>query len=279
MDTQIGVSGLTVTLGTRRYAVLHPWQRVKLGHVSQHAVDSTGRVYVYQRTGAPVQVLSPEGEALASWGTGEIADPHGIFITPDDRIFMTDRDAHQILVYDTDGRQRAAYGERHHARFGAPFNHPTDVAVAANGDFYVSDGYGNAHVHWFGADGKHRKTWGGIGTAPGLFSTPHGIWVTLDNKVLVGDRENNRIQVFTADGTYLSEWGDLYHPMDIWGDADGTIYVTDQAPRIVAFTPTGETLGRCKVVATHSHGLWGDAAGNLYCSEHNGQLTKLARLS
>jgi len=238
-------------------------------------VQQTNKVLVYRRVAEgdenPLRIIQGPDTGLA--------DPHGIFITPDDRIFLTDRDAHQILIYDTDGKQRGSIGERHHARFGAPFNHPTDVAVAANGDIYVSDGYGNAHVHWFSADGTHKKTWGGVGTGPGLFSTPHGIWVTRDNKVLVGDRENNRIQVFSADGAYLSEWGDLYHPMDIWGDADGTIYVTDQAPRIVAFSPRGEIIGRCKVVATWSHGLWGDAAGNLYCSEHNGQLTKLARLT
>jgi len=123
----------------------------------------------------------------------------------------------------------------------------------------VSDGYGNAHVHWFGGRRQAPQDLG-LASAPdrACFSTPHGVWVTKDNKVLVGDRENNRIQIFSADGTYLSEWGDLYHPMDIWGEADGTIYVTDQAPRIVAFSPTGEVLGRCKVGSpTHSHGLWG----------------------
>jgi peptidylglycine monooxygenase len=67
--------------------------------------------------------------------------------------------------------------------------------------------------------------------------------------------------------------------MDIWGDAEGTIFVTDQAPRIVAFSPHGEVLGRCKAVASHSHGIWGDRAGNLYLCEYNGRLSKLARLS
>ena len=61
--------------------------------------------------------------------------------------------------------------------------------------------------------------------------------ITDDGRVLVADRENNRVQLFTGDGAYLGEWGDLYHPMDIYGDADGTIFVTDQAPRIVAFSP------------------------------------------
>jgi peptidylglycine monooxygenase len=279
VDTQISVDGLQVVLGSHRYAFVHPWNRVHLGHVSQLALDSIGRVYVFQRTGSPIVVLTPDGELAGSWGTGQISDPHGIFITADDRVLLVDRDAHQVMIFDTSGQLRATLGERQHPRFGLPFNHPTDVAVAPTGEIYVCDGYGNAHVHCFSADGKYRFTWGGIGTGPGQFSTPHGIWVAADGRVLVADRENNRIQVFAGDGAYLSEWSDLYHPMDIYGDADGTIFVTDQAPRIVAFSPKGEVLGRCKSVATHSHGIWGDKTGNLFLCEHNGRLSKLARLS
>jgi hypothetical protein len=51
-----------------------------------------------------------------------------------------------------------------------------------------------------------------------------------DGRVLVANRENNRVQIFTADGAYLGAWGELYHPMDIYGDPDGTVFVTDQAP-------------------------------------------------
>jgi hypothetical protein len=68
-----------------------------------------------------------------------------------------------------------------------PFNHPTDVAVAPSGEIYVCDGHGNAHVLCFSADGRHRRSWGGIGTGPGQFSTPRGIWVTDDGHILVAD--------------------------------------------------------------------------------------------
>lgn len=266
-----------IVLGEHRYRVVHPWNRDRLGHISQLAVDAAGRVHVFQRSGSPVVVLAPDGALAASWGA-EVADPHGIFIAADGRILLVDRDSHQVLIYDGAGRLQSRLGERHAPRFGLPFNHPTDVAVGPDGDIYVSDGYGNAHVHRFGPDGAHKLTWGGIGSGPGQFSTPHGIWVTPDNRVLVGDRENNRIQVFAPDGRFLAEWGDLYHPMDIWGAADGTVYVTDQAPRLVAFAPDGRVLGRAKVVATQGHGLWGDAQGNLWQSEYDGWITKLERV-
>ena len=268
---------LQVVMGTHRYAVFPGWNRVPLGHISQLAVDSAGRVYVFQRTGAPIVVLTPEGEFAASWDAAPVEDPHGIFITSDDRVLLVDRDAHQVLIFNTDGRLLTTLGERHQPRFGLPFNHPTDVAVAPSGDIYVSDGYGNAHVHRFAPDGSYCCSWGGIGSGPGQFSTPHGIWVTMDGRVLVGDRENNRVQIFTGDGAYLGEWGDLYHPMDIYGSADGTIFVTDQAPRIVAFSPDGEVIGRCSAAKIYSHGIWGDAAGNLFLCEHTGTITKLAR--
>jgi peptidylglycine monooxygenase len=274
----IAADCLRVVLGARRYAVVSSWNRVPLGHISQFAVDRGGRVYVFQRTGSPIVVLSPDGDLVDSWGDGQISDPHGIFIDADDRVLLVDRDAHQVMIFDTGGQCHGTLGERHHPRFGLPFNHPTDVAVAPSGDIYVCDGYGNAHVHCFSAAGKHLRSWGGIGSGPGQFSTPHGIWITADGRVLVADRENNRVQIFSADGSYLDAWGDLYHPMDIYGDRDGTIFVTDQAPRVVAFSPQGEVLGRCKAAAIYSHGIWGDAAGNLFLCEHTGTITKLARL-
>ena len=279
MEKGIANGRLQVVMGTRRYEVISEWNRVPLGHISQLAVDSAGRVYVFQRTGAPIVVLTPDGQLAASWDAAPIDDPHGIFITADDRVLLVDRNAHQVLIFDTEGRLLATLGDRHRPRFGLPFNHPTDVAVALGGDIYVSDGYGNAHVHWFASDGSYRRSWGGIGSGPGQFSTPHGIWATTDGRVLVGDRENNRVQIFTGDGTYLGQWGDLYHPMDIYGSADGTIFVTDQAPRVVAFSSDGKVIGRCSAAKIYSHGIWGDAAGNLFLCEHTGTITKLARLS
>lgn len=271
-----GIAGerLQVVMGTHRYSVIPGWNRVPLGHISQFAVDSAGRVYVFERTGAPIVVLTSDGELAASWDAAPIQDPHGIFITADDRVLLVDRNAHQVLTFDTEGRLLTTLGERHRPRFGLPFNHPTDVG--RSGDIYVSDGYGNAHVHWFAPDGSYRRSWGGIGSGPGQFSTPHGVWVTPDGRVLVADRENNRVQVFTDHGGFLGEWGDLYHPMDIYGSADGTIFVTDQAPRITAFSPTGEVIGRCSAAKIYSHGIWGDAAGNLFLCEHTGTITKLA---
>jgi peptidylglycine monooxygenase len=123
-------------------------------------------------------------------------------------------------------------------------------------------------VHRFSPEGRLKHSWGGPGSDSGHFTTPHGIKALADGRVLVGDRENNRVQVFDADGTYLSEWGGFYHPMDIHVDrARERIYVSDQIPRVHALTPDGRTVGACKPVIAQGHGMTGDAEGNLYMVE------------
>src|SRR5439155_5549931 len=166
----------------------------------------------------PIIVFDPSGAYLRSWGTDTISDAHGIYITRDDLILLVDRDAYQVMGFDTMGRLQLVLGDRHRPRLQAPFNHPADVAVARNGDIYVSDGYGNSSVHCFSAQGQLKHSWGRPGSGPGEFTTPHAVWVDNDDRVLVADRENNRVQYFDAAGAYLGEWTDFYHPMDIYVD-------------------------------------------------------------
>jgi len=268
-----------VTLADRLYAVERPWgtlpPTIHLSYVSHLAIDSRDQVYVYQRGDPPVVVFDPSGAYLRSWGSNSIADAHGMFITPDDRVLLVDRDAHQLLVFDSDGHLLFTLGERHRPRHETPFNHPADVAVAANGDIYVADGYGNSRVHRFTAEGAWLHSWGRPGTGPGEFTTPHAVWVDTEGRVLVAERENNRIQVFSADGDYLEEWTDFFHPMDIYADARGAVYVTDQIPRLSMLSPEGHLVGRCRPVLYGAHGVWGDSAGRLYLAE----LTPLDRVT
>lgn len=281
----MAVTDLVVALENRRYVVERPWGEtppgISIDVVSQVAVDSNDNVYVAQRSDPPIVVLDRNGRYLGSWGTGVIADAHGIFITPDDLVLVVDRDAHQVLGFSTDGELQLEIGERHRPRFQQPFNHPCDVAVASDGEIYVCDGYANSVVHRFAADGSWIATWGEPGDGPGQFTTPHAVWVTDDDRVLVADRENNRVQVFDREGGYLTEWGDHYHPMDIFVDRDGLIYVTDQIPRLSLLDTEGNLIGRCRPVLNGAHGVWGDSHGNLYLAETAPQnrLTMLTLIS
>lgn len=275
---------LVVVLGDRRYRIERPWGELpsdmEFGLISQLALDSAGRVYVFQRAEPPILVFEPSGKFRAAWGHGCVADAHGIFISPEDQVFLVDRDAHQVLIFTVDGTLVGALGERNVPRLQAPFNHPTSVAVAPDGDIYVSDGYGNSAVHCFAPTGELRRTWGRPGDGPGEFSTPHAIWVDRSGRVLVADRENNRVQIFDREGEYLDEWGDFYHPMDIYEDDRGMVYVTDQIPRLSMVSPEGRLAGRCRPVLNTAHGVWGNAEGDIFLAEMNPtRVTKLALLA
>ena len=216
----------TVILGDRRYAIHRKWARLpageSFGFLSDLAVDRTGRVHVAQRgTDRPVLVFERDGKFAGTWGEGALAEPHYINPAPDETMLVADRDAHQVLRFDANGKLVQALGRRHWPQLNAPFNHPTAAAQAASGDIYVSDGYGNSNVHRFAADGRLISTWGGPGAQPGAFTTPHAVAIDSLGRVLVADRENNRVQVFDADGKFIAAWGDFYHPMQVWIDARG----------------------------------------------------------
>jgi len=275
----------TVLLGDRRYAVHRKWAKLpkgeSFGFLSDLAVDGEGHVHVAQRgTDRPVLVFDRDGKLLGSWGEGALAEPHYINAGKDGSMLVADRDSHQVLRFDRAGKLVQALGKRHWPSLDAPFNHPTAAAEAPDGEIYVADGYGNSSVHRFAADGSLIKTWGGQGSGPGAFTTPHAIAVDSRGRVLVGDRENNRVQVFDRAGKYLAEWGDFYHPMQIWIDDRDLVFVTDQIPRISLLTLDGKLVGRCRGAINGAHGLCGDADGNLYLSELPPQeITKLERLT
>ena len=89
-------------------------------------------------------------------------------------------------------------------RAAGPFNMVTNAAVGPNGDLFVSDGYGNARVHRFSAEGELKASWGEPGSGPGQFNLPHGIVVDRSGRVFVADRENSRIQIFSSEGELLT---------------------------------------------------------------------------
>ena len=125
-----------VALGERRYRVIKPFAKfpagVKAGKMTGGAVDSKGNLHICQRTDPPVVVFDRNGEFVRSYGSGVIADSHGLSITPDDRVLVVDRDRHQVVAFDLEGRVVFTLGERDKPREGAPFSHPTDAAVGPN---------------------------------------------------------------------------------------------------------------------------------------------------
>lgn len=269
--------------GDFRYEYQPEWPRmpggISLGEPSGVAVDSMDRVYVYQRLGPPVLVFDRDGQFLESWErrNGIPLDAHHIHIGPDDTVYLADRDAHQVLIYDTGGNLQRSLGTRDRAAMQAPFNHPADVCVAPSGELYVADGYGNSSVHRFSAAGDHISSFGNPGSGPGQFRVPHSVSVSQDGRVYVADRENNRVQVFTAEGKFLAQWTDFKCPMGVHIDANQVVYVTDQIPRISIFTLDGELLARGRTFEG-AHQVYTDSQGSIYgLDTANQRVQKLAK--
>jgi DNA-binding beta-propeller fold protein YncE len=150
---------------------------------------------------------------------------------------------------------------------GGPFNLPTDIDVAPSGEMFITDGYGNARVHKFAADGKYLFSWGEPGTAPGQFNLPHGVWIARDGRVLVADRENDRVQVFDQSGKLLKVWPTkLIGPAVFYVDADNIVYIVEHNSGLVSvLTLEGERLAQWGDPSFRScHGIWGDSRGDLY---------------
>jgi peptidylglycine monooxygenase len=272
-----------VSLGEDVYAVDRHWARwpehVAQGFISALAVASDERVYVLQRGATPIVVFDVNGDFVTAWGDDLIADGHGIWATGDGRLFIADRDAHEIIVTDLDGAVLQRLGNRHQPADGAPFNHPTHASQSLDGDIYVADGYGGTCLHRFDGDGQLIASIGSAGQGPGAFSTPHATWA-LHDRVLVADRENNRVQVFDRHGAHMMDWGGLYHPMAIYVDAAGFAFVSDQTPRIIKYAPDGQIVGRCRGAINGAHGLYGSRCGDLYLAElPPAGVTRLTRLS
>ena len=103
--------------------------------------------------------------------------------------------------------------------------------MAPNGDVFVADGHndnGNNRVVKFSKDGKFIKAWGKPGWAPGEFHALHAIAIDSRGRIFVGDRGNNRIQIFDQEGKSLTTpWTQFGKPSGIVFDSKDQIYVAD----------------------------------------------------
>ena len=274
----------TIGAGEYRYEYQPDWANLPSGMSLQGpsgvAVDSSDQVYVFQRQGPAVLIFNRSGQIQGVWQRrdGVPADAHHIHVGPDDTVYLTDRDAHQVLLYDTEGRLLRSLGTRDQAAMQAPFNHPADVCVAPSGELYVADGYGNSSVHRFSAAGDYISSFGSPGSGPGQFRVPHSVRVSSDGRVYVADRENHRVQVFTAEGQFVTEWADFKCPMGVHIDAAQVVYVTDQIPRISLYTLDGELLARGRTFEG-AHQVYTDSEGSIYgIDTANQRVQKFAKL-
>jgi len=221
------------------YEVDLNWAKLPEGwsfkEVADVAVDSRDRVYVFSRGEHPMIVFDRDGNMIASWGEGSFGRAHGVTLGPDDSLYCVDDVRHCITKRTLDGKVLMTLGtpgEPAPHQGGRPFNRPTKVALDHNtGDIYVADGYGNARVHKFTAEGEHLLSWGEYGTDPGQFNLVHSVCIDAKGHVYVADRESHRVQVFDPKGEYVTQWNNLHRPCGLHIDAgEGLCYIGQLGP-------------------------------------------------
>ncbi len=289
MDATLGTGDFT-------YEHLEEWHRlpdgVRLVETPGVAVNSADQVHALTRnTDHPVIVFDRDGTFLTSFGQGVFsARTHGIMIGPDDSIYCTDDGTHTTTKLSPDGEVLMTIGVRDQPAerwSGLPFHKPTHAAVSPTGDIFISDGYGNSRIHRYTSDGLHVKSWGEPGIDAGQFIIPHNIAVDGDGLVYVADRESHRVQVFDADGTFVTMWNNVYRPDGMTVGPDGNVYiaelnalsVADDAPglghRVTIYSRDGDRLavlgdaieGEEPGRFTAPHGIGVDSHGDIYVGE------------
>ena len=276
------------------YEVVDDWAKTPEGWTigqAEPACDSQDRVYIFNRSDHPLMVFDRDGNFQGEWGKEYLTDAHGIYISGEDHIYLPVRESHAIVKCTLDGKPLMTMGvwdapsDTGGARpdgtmwkAAGPFNRCTDIALAPNGDLFVSDGYANSRVHKFSPEGRLLHSWGRPGKrGPGEFHIPHGIWVHWDGRVMVCDRENNRIQLFTGDGEYLGMWTDLARPCDIFVDHEGIAYVVELDAFMTILNMDGEVLAKVDIGGAGGHAVWADSRGDLYIG-HNQEGRRLVKL-
>ena len=301
--------------GDRQYELVEGWGQLpegwRWGQVAGVACDSQDRVHVYTRTDHPYMLFDKSGTMLDHWGEEMLAQAHSSYVDPADSLFLLSHHAHVILKFNTDGKNVLTIGERGKpsdtgytkegrvpgspwlsgaglpvtngvGHSAGPFNQPTDVAVASNGDIFVSDGYRNARFHKFSSKGELLGSWGEPGDAKDLrnsknepykFHTPHGIWVEGD-RVYVLDRENNRIQIFTTNGDFVDMWINMERPTDMYVDKAGVAYISELEDHVSIRDLDGNEIGRFGSERSNQpgkfwgpHAIWVDSEGSIYVGE------------
>ncbi|MDQ6676935.1 MAG: peptidyl-alpha-hydroxyglycine alpha-amidating lyase family protein [Acidobacteriota bacterium] len=265
------------------YHAVENWAKLpagwNLGECSGVAVDRNDNVWVFNRGPHPVIEFDRTGKMLQAWSEVPVKSAHGIRVDPQGNIWLIDVAGHKVLKMSAQGRVLMVIGGVGDAPGDQTskdaFNRPTNVAFAANGDFFVSDGYVNSRVVKFNRDGEYLKQWGSKGTGDNQFNIVHDVVFDSRGRLLVADRENARVQIFDQDGTLLNIWPDLGAAWGLaYSSMEDAVYLADgRNDRVVKLNMEGHITG---VLGSHGripgkfnypHSLAIDSTGALYVAE------------
>jgi streptogramin lyase len=228
---------------------------MKMGSTAAIDIDQHEHIWVAQRCGGnscagkpddPVFEFDLSGKLLKHFGGGMFVFPHGIGLDKDGNVWVTDGQARDgkgmvVIKFSPEGKVLMTLGKPGVAGDGQQtdaFNQPNDVAIASNGDIFVSEGHtsatGSARVIKFDKNGKFLMQWGKHGSGPGEFEVPHALCFDSKGRLFVGDRGNSRVQIFDQNGKFLDEITNFGKPSGIFVDKHDILYVADSESQEVA---------------------------------------------
>ena len=247
------------------------------------ALDSDTNVYVSDEYLHRITIFDRDGNYVGHWGVhgsgdGELDRPAGLVIR-DDVLYVVDSRNHRVQKFTLDGRYISQFGG-----FGSgpgEFNTPWGICLDHEGNIFVAD-WRNDRIQTFSSDGRWQASFGqpgsggdtsiarehgGIRVIPrpvGLFNRPTGVAVDKDGDIYVADWLNNRVQVLTPEGRFiteftgdagLSKWGvgKIESNPDMIRQRNG---VRDFTPEKVLWAPVAVKVddnGRVIVVDTTRH--------------------------
>ncbi|MDB4865745.1 MAG: repeat-containing protein [Cohnella sp.] len=298
--------------GTHVYEIAEGWAKlpghIQFGYTHGIVVDASDNVFVFHTNKPCVVKFDKNGHYLSSWGDEFEGGAHGFYLHREggsEFLYVTDADRGLMVKTTLDGEVLLTlgtpdlpdvYNQEHQYK-------PTDVAVASNGDIYVTDGYGQNYIHQYTAKGTYIRSWGGAGSGPGELSCPHGISIDLrsgEPEIYVADRGNHRFQVFTLEGEhkrFIVDDMDMpcsfyyYNDEVYFPDLHSRVTVFDRNDRLI--THLGEDQQAYKQPGwpnlpneyfrsnkfSSPHGVCVDSTGDVYAAEWtvNGRVTKLIR--
>ena len=322
-----GLAVTTLAAQPNPYKTIEGWAKMpegrKWGATSAVDVAPNGKdIWVAERCGAnsclnsdlPVVLkFDTNGNLVTSFASGLMIFPHGIHVDREGNVWVTDGQdnkprrargappdsplppapakviGHQVFKFSPEGKLLMTLGVAGGGTGAEGFNQPNDVVTDRAGNIYVAEGHGgdNARIVVFDKSGKYLREFGKKGTGPVEFDQPHALAFDSKERLYVGDRSNNRIQILDKNGTFIEEWTQFSRPSGIYIDRNDMIYVADSESgsvgngkertekrgirvgsvkdgKVIALIPDPEEKATNTSAA---EGVAADAAGNIYGAE------------